>query len=133
MYAKLIDGVLTPAPANLCKNGTIYQNYHLESNATMLLADGYKQVVETTAPAEMKMPRKYYVETPEQITAAYAETYEEPGYREKRAAEYPDFREYLDAVVKVNSKDETIAAAGETQLQNYYSLCLAVKQKYPKE
>ena len=40
MYAKLINGKLTPAPANLCKDGTVYQNYNLESNAAMLLADG---------------------------------------------------------------------------------------------
>lgn len=54
MYAKLINGKLTPAPANLCKDGTVYQNYNLESNAAMLLADGYKPVAEMPAPDEMK-------------------------------------------------------------------------------
>ena len=122
MYAKLINGKLTPAPANLCKDGTVYQNYNLESNAAMLLADGYKPVAEIPAPDEMKKPKKYYVET-----------YVEPDYRSKRAAEYPDFREYLDAVVKISSEDETMAAAGKTQLQTYCRLCLEIKQKYPKE
>ena len=54
MYAKLINGKLTPAPTNLCKDGTVYQNYNLESNAAMLLADGYKPVAEMPAPDEMK-------------------------------------------------------------------------------
>lgn len=66
MYAKLINGKLTPAPANLCKDGTVYQNYNLESNAAMLLADGYKPVAEMPAPDEMKKPKKYYVENEKQ-------------------------------------------------------------------
>ena len=99
----------------------------------MLLADGYKPVAEMPAPAEMKKPKKYYVENENQITAVYVETYVEPDYRSKRAAEYPDFREYLDAIVKISSKDETMAAAGKTQLQTYCRLCLEIKQKYPKE
>ena len=99
----------------------------------MLLADGYKPVAEMPAPDEMKKQKKYYVENENQITAVYVETYVEPDYRSKRAAEYPDFREYLDAVVKTSSEDETMAAAGKTQLQTYCRLCLEIKQKYPKE
>lgn len=39
-----------------------------------------------------------------------------------RAAEYPDYREYLDGIVK-----------GDTaQVQTYIDACLAVKAKYPK-
>lgn len=56
----------------------------------------------------------------------------EPTYQELRAAEYPDFKEYLDAQVKLNSDDETLIAAGQAQLEAYYSACLAVKTKYPK-
>jgi hypothetical protein len=44
-------------------------------------------------------------------------------YAEKRATEYPDFRDYLDGVVKGN----------QTQVQAYIDACLAVKAKYPKE
>lgn len=44
-------------------------------------------------------------------------------YREKRELEYPDFREYLDAVVK----------GDQDQLQTYIDKCKAVKLKYPKE
>ena len=99
----------------------------------MLLADGYKPVAEMPAPDEMKKPKKYYVENENRITAVYVETYVEPDYRSKRAAEYPDFREYLDAIVKISSEDETMAAAGKTQLQTYCRLCLEIKQKYPKQ
>lgn len=40
-----------------------------------------------------------------------------------RANEYPDFREYLDGIVKGNN----------AQVQKYINDCLAVKAKYPKE
>ena len=43
-------------------------------------------------------------------------------YTELRAAEYPDFREYLDGVVK----------GDQAQIQAYIDACLAVKAKYPK-
>ena len=40
-----------------------------------------------------------------------------------RAREYPDFREYLDGIVKGDN----------AQVQKYINDCLAVKAKYPKE
>ena len=43
-------------------------------------------------------------------------------YKEKRISEYPDFCEYLDAVVKGDL----------AQQQAYIDACLAVKAKYPK-
>ncbi len=47
---------------------------------------------------------------------------ERTAYRELRAKEYPDFREYLDGLVKND----------EAQIQKYFEDCLAVKAKYPK-
>ena len=44
-------------------------------------------------------------------------------YADKRAAEYPDFRGYLDGVVK----------GDQAQVQAYIDACMAVKAKYPKE
>ena len=44
-------------------------------------------------------------------------------YADKRAKEYPDFKEYLDGIVKGDN----------TQIQKYINDCLAVKAKYPKE
>ena len=43
-------------------------------------------------------------------------------YKEKRMAEYPDFRDYLDGIVKND----------QAQIQAYIDACLAVKAKYPK-
>lgn len=43
-------------------------------------------------------------------------------YQRLREKEYPDFREYLDGVVKGNQE----------QIQSYIDKCLAVKAKYPK-
>jgi len=44
-------------------------------------------------------------------------------YQRDRAKEYPDFKEYLDGIVKGDNN----------QIQKYINDCLAVKAKYPKE
>jgi hypothetical protein len=46
-----------------------------------------------------------------------------PTYAELRSNEYPDFRGYLDGIVK----------GDQAQIQLYINECLAVKLKYPKE
>lgn len=43
-------------------------------------------------------------------------------YSEKREAEYPDFKEYLDGIVK----------SDQAQIDKYIADCQAVKAKYPK-
>lgn len=43
-------------------------------------------------------------------------------YIAKRAAEYPNFTEYLDGIVK----------GDQAQIDKYIADCLAVKAKYPK-
>jgi tRNA A37 N6-isopentenylltransferase MiaA len=43
-------------------------------------------------------------------------------YQRLRAKEYPDFRDYLDGIVK----------GDQEQIDAYISACLAVKAKYPK-
>ena len=43
-------------------------------------------------------------------------------YKYKRAAEYPNFTDYLDAVVK----------GDQEQIDTYIAACQAVKTKYPK-
>jgi hypothetical protein len=43
-------------------------------------------------------------------------------YQRKRAKEYPDFRDYLDGIVKGDA----------AQVQAYIDACNAVKAKYPK-
>ena len=48
--------------------------------------------------------------------------WENTEYQRLRAREYPDFKDYLDGLVK-----------GDTaQMQAYIDACLAVKAKYPK-
>lgn len=43
-------------------------------------------------------------------------------YKDKRAAEYPPFADYLDGIVKGDN----------AQVQAYIDACNAVKNKYPK-
>jgi hypothetical protein len=48
--------------------------------------------------------------------------YDAKEYRRQRVAEYPDYRDYLDGIVK----------GDQAQVQAYIDACLAVKAKYPK-
>lgn len=43
-------------------------------------------------------------------------------YKQLRVAEYPDFKDYLDGIVK----------GDQAQIQAYIDACNAVKAKYPK-
>ena len=43
-------------------------------------------------------------------------------YQRNRASEYPDFKEYLDGIVK----------GDQAQIDKYIADCQAVKNKYPK-
>lgn len=43
-------------------------------------------------------------------------------YQRLRAAEYPDFRDFLDGVVKQDTE----------QMRSYIEKCMQVKMKYPK-
>ncbi len=49
--------------------------------------------------------------------------YNSKQYQRDRAKEYPDFKEYLDGIVK----------GDQAQIDKYIADCLAVKAKYPKE
>jgi hypothetical protein len=48
--------------------------------------------------------------------------WEDTEYQRLRAKEYPDFKDYLDGLVK----------GDQEQIQTYIDACLAVKAKYPK-
>lgn len=132
MFAKIINNTIEYAPESIIKDNKAYLNYNLESNAKRLMADGYKPVEDSSLPEDMNKPSKSYQETDDKIITIYTETYIEPTYYEKRASNYPNFHEYLDAMVKINSGDETLNTQGQIQLNNYYQLCLEVKNNYPK-
>ena len=82
--------------------------------------------IEASEPIVQGHDGKYYFES--QLPEIPA-----PDYKELRRIEYPDFREYLDAQVKINSGNDELIAAGNAQLEAYYAACLTVKAKYPKE
>lgn len=66
-----------------------------------------------------KKPTKEEVEAE---VARLQKEWEDTEYQRLRAAEYPDFKEYLDGIVKGDAE----------QMQAYIDACLAVKAKYPK-
>lgn len=53
-------------------------------------------------------------------------------YLELRGWAYPDFKNYLDAQVKLSSSDETLHQEGQAQLNAYFALCFGVKDRFPK-
>ena len=55
-------------------------------------------------------------------TAIKLQNFNDLDYKQKRAREYPDYREYLDGIVK----------GDQAQIQKYIDDCKAVKVKYPK-
>lgn len=66
-----------------------------------------------------KKPTKEEVEIE---VARLQKEWEDTEYQRLREKEYPDFREYLDGLVKGDAE----------QMQAYINACLAVKAKYPK-
>ena len=62
------------------------------------------------------------VEEIEAEMARLQEEYNALNYQRLRAPEYPDFKEYLDGVVK----------GDQAQIDAYIAACQAVKDKYPK-
>lgn len=68
---------------------------------------------------DIKRPTKAAVE--KEVQRLQAE-YDALEYQRQRSVEYPDFREYLDGIVK----------GDQNQIDAYTAACLAVKEKYPK-
>ena len=62
--------------------------------------------------------------TPEEIADAQARTVAEQvgQYKQFRASAYPDYRDYLDGIVKGDA----------AQVQKYVDDCMAVKARFPK-
>ncbi len=67
------------------------------------------------------VPQPSMVEITEEL-ARLQEAYDSSEYQRLRAPEYPDFKEYLDGVVK----------GDQAQIDAYIAACQAVKDKYPK-
>ena len=58
-----------------------------------------------------------------EIDMALVDAWVDPeAYKYKRQEEYPDFKDYLDGIVK----------SDQAQIDKYIADCLAVKAKYPK-
>ena len=77
----------------------------------------------TRAEGEIKDTIEWLHGTAEISQADIEAKKNEFAYIEKRQREYPDFKEYLDGIVK----------GDDAQVQKYINDCLAVKVKYPKE
>ena len=81
--------------------------------------DGLQWLEKPIWEGGQKKPTKAEVEAE---VARLQKEWEDTEYQRLRAKEYPDFKEYLDGIVK-----------GDTaQMQAYIDACLAVKAKYPK-
>lgn len=88
----------------------------------ILVNDDYSQIQWLEKPVYeggQKKPTREEVETE---VIRLQQEWDNKEYQRLRAAEYPDFKEYLDGIVK----------GDQEQIQAYIDACLAVKVKYPK-
>ncbi len=81
--------------------------------------DGLQWLEKPVWEGGQKKPTKEEVEAE---VARLQKEWEDSEYQRLRAKEYPDFKEYLDGLVKGDTE----------QMQAYINACLAVKAKYPK-
>ena len=81
--------------------------------------DGLQWLEKPVWEGGQKKPTKVEVEAE---VARLQKEWEDTEYQRLRAKEYPDFKEYLDGLVKGDAE----------QMQTYINACLAVKAKYPK-
>ena len=84
--------------------------------------DNYEDIEWLEKPVYEGGQKKPTKEEVEVEVVRLQQEWENTEYQRLRAKEYPDFKEYLDGIVK-----------GDTaQMQAYIDACLAVKAKYPK-
>lgn len=82
-------------------------------------AEGYVQVDDNVFADMIKKPDGTF-DYSDEFKLAHTKV---DTYADKRLKEYPNFREYLDGIVK----------GDQAQIDKYIADCLAVKAKYPKE
>lgn len=83
MFAKLTLQTIIPAPYYMKRGDKEIFGYNFDSNAEMLIEDGYKPVEETVQPADMKKPKKIYIEKENKIIGKWIEQYVEPSVTEQ--------------------------------------------------
>jgi hypothetical protein len=88
----------------------------------MLVGDNYNDIRWLEKPVYEGGQRKPTIEEVEVEVVRLEKEWENTEYQRLRAKEYPDFKEYLDGLVKGDTE----------QMQEYIDKCLAVKAKYPK-
>jgi len=84
--------------------------------------DDYNNLIWLEKPVWEGGQKKPTKEEVEAEVARLQKEWEDTEYQRLRAREYPDFKEYLDGLVKRDTE----------QMQVYIDACLAVKAKYPK-
>jgi hypothetical protein len=90
----------------------------LRPNAQWTLNGGYYSNLEWLDQSQTKPTE---AEVNAEVARLQAE-YDAKQYQRDRVAEYPDFRDYLDGIVK----------GDQAQVQAYIDACNAIKQKFPK-
>ena len=67
----------------------------------------------------IQIPKEQILQKIEELQSEYKAN----EYKRNRSKEYPDFKDYLDGIVK----------GDQAQIDKYIADCLAIKAKYPKE
>lgn len=96
MFGKLVNNKIEYAPYYVKKGVKDIFNYNAESNSKMLISDGYKLILDSVAPADMKEPRKVWKETADKITATWVDDYVEPSLDDIKLAKRAEINQARD-------------------------------------
>lgn len=134
MFGKLVDGKIEYAPNYLKKDGKDIFNYNLESNYKMLISDGYKRLVDSSAPSEMKKPRKVWEESGTELVATWVDDYVEPTVEEQNEA-IRQTREslYFQTSDRIKADYDEALARGASNAEQLKKEWLASKDKIRAE
>ena len=134
MFGKLVNGKIEYAPRYIKKDGKDIFNYNLESNSEMMRADGHKEIVDSSAPSEMKKPRKVWQENEKEIVATWVDDYVESTVEEQNET-IRQTRENLYGQIsdKIKADYDEAVARGSENIEELKKEWLASKDKIREE
>lgn len=133
MYGKIVNGNIEYAPDYLKKGDVYVFNYNLDGNSDMLIEDGYKIVIDSSAPSEMKKPRKVWEEKDVEIVATWVDDYVEPTIEEQneiiRATRQSLYRQQTDGLTLRKLRKQTLGTWTDEDEAEYIQLLKDISEQ----
>lgn len=137
MFGKLVNGKIEYAPSFMKKDDKDIFNYNLESNYEMLVADGFKRVVDSPAPSEMKKPRKVWEESGTELVATWVDDYTEPTIEEQneiiRSTRESFYQQQTDGLTLRKLRKQTLGTWTDEDEAEYVQLLKDISEQIDVE